>query len=907
MAKLFTYIAMIAVGAVDSSKQTIEVCKGKRQNMQSRTVALILVVMMIWPSALAAESGRASPNCLQQDIASFPSSLGIDAGVCVKVDLGQLQSGDVYQFDVTILEPIDLLIFDANGVQAYDLGQSYHNAFEQVASTENAAGQYQFNWQVPASISVKTWYLVLDNMAHDGDQGMGDQGVNQSQVSLSVTRMDQSYWTPFHNLIQIDNQSSQVLLSGDDLKLDAGTSIVISAWALQGQADVYLQTKEMHDLYTSGGVGSLYVNGGSLQNVASSASLTWLVPTELDGQELVVIADNTDTPVGGGAGDEDVRLTVRVELAPPLNPIISDADNSTVAIGQSITLDAYSSPNQLQQIDSLSWDFYSADGLGNTDASGWQVDAYWQTPGIKTVTLTATSKTGQIVQTNHSITVIDIVDPVARISGDGLPVSNGWRVNIGQAISFNCDASSDDHTQLTCAWTYDGSPYGQNNSILLSWNDIGTHLIGLTVSDGAGNTNSVNTSVIVLDTTYPVLESTSLEGLASSAIVGEKLTFTASAIDSYDDISDLRYHWDLQPNRDTDNNGNPRDDADLVGYQTSITFSSVGRNEVVLTVFDQSNNSDSHAFAVNVASAPIQDGLTPILFLILFIVAITSAVAILGHRRWQSGIATQLLQGRGLSEAEIIVHLAAVKQTKALPLFASAIQLAGLDSGEVQSDADKESAQKEAELQAIYGSEASPNQGFAATSSFANAPQMSAGSLSSAAQAAALLQEDDSPQPVAQTTQPTQTAQQTTVSATVKSGGVALPQSVSAVVAAAQPQPQPAAQPEVIAPVQPATQPQPQPEVIAPALPAVVTEIPAAVAEAAAAQLPVAEAAAAQVPAAVAQAPVPVAQEAVAKDLNCVCESCGSGFGITLPAGVAQAVVACPSCQVDNLISDSSN
>lgn len=799
--------------------------------MQSRIIALILVAMMIWPSAIAAESGRATPNCLQQDISSIPGSISIDGDVCVKVDLGQLQPGDVYQFDTTILQPIDLLIFDENGVQAYDLGQSYHNAFEQIASTENAEGQYDFHWQVPPSISAKTWYVVLDNLAHDGDQGMGDQGGNQSQVSLSVTKMEQSYWTPFHNLIEMENQSSQILLSGDDLKLDAGTSIVISAWALQGQADVYLQTKEMHDLYSSGGVGSLSVNGGALQNIADSASLTWLVPSELDGQELVIIADNTDTPVGGGDGNEDVRMTVRVELAPPLNPIINDDDNSTVAIGQFITLDAYYSPNKLQQIDTLSWDFYSGDGLANNDASGWEVEAHWQIPGVKTVTLTVTSKTGEIAQSNHTITVVDIVDPVARISGSGLPVSNGWRVNIGETISFNCDSSSDDYTEISCAWTYDGTPYGQNNSILLSWNDIGTHDIGLIVSDSAGNTNSASTSVIVLDTTIPVLEQSSLDGFVSSGIVGDEITFSVSATDSYDDITNLRYHWDLQPNRDTDNNGNPRDDADLVGYQTSISFNKVGRNEVVLTVFDQSNNSDSHAFAVDIVAAPIQDGIVPILFLILFVIAITSAVAILGHRRWQTNIATDLLLGRGLSEAEIIVHLATVRQTRSLPLFASAVQLAGLDAGEVQSQSDSESEQREAELKQIYGDENSANIGFAANSGFAQAPQMSAASLSSASEAAALLQADESLQPVAEPA-----VNQTPIAA-VESGGIALPQGVS------------------VAPT------------------AVVEE---------------------QV----------IEEQAIAADqiMQCVCESCGAGFEITLPAGIPQAVVACPSCQVDNMI-----
>jgi hypothetical protein len=189
------------------------------------------------------------------------------------------------------------------------------------------------------------------------------------------------------------------------------------------------------------------------------------------------------------------------------------------------------------------------------------------------------------------------------------------------------------------------------------------------------------------------------------------------------------------------------------------------------------------------------------------------------------------LLGRGLSEAEIIVHLATVRQNRSLPLFASAVQLAGLDAGEVQSQSDSESEQREAELKQIYGDENSANIGFAANSDFAQASQMSAASLSSASEAAALLQADESLQPVAEPA-----VNQTPIAA-VESGGIALPQGVS------------------VAPT------------------AVVEE---------------------QV----------IEEQAIAADqiMQCVCESCGAGFEITLPAGIPQAVVACPSCQVDNMI-----
>ena len=103
-------------------------------------------------------------------------------------------------------------------------------------------------------------------------------------------------------LIGMEADSYSTLLSGDDLRLDAGTTVVVTAWSLEGQGDVYLQTQNMNDLYTSGGVGTLSITGASLQSVQGSSSFSWIVPNELDGEVLVLIADNTDTPVGGADG-----------------------------------------------------------------------------------------------------------------------------------------------------------------------------------------------------------------------------------------------------------------------------------------------------------------------------------------------------------------------------------------------------------------------------------------------------------------------------------------------------------------------------------------------------------------------------------------------------------------------------
>ena len=198
---------------------------------------------------------------------------------------------------------------------------------------------------------------MFDNLDHDGDQGMGDLGGNDSRASLNVQAINEAYWTPYHDLIQMEPDSYQTLLSGDALRLDAGTTVVVSAWSLESQGDVYLQTENMNNLYTTGGVGTLSITGASLQSVEGSSSFSWIVPNELNGESLILVADNTDTPVSGANGDETVRMTVRVELSPTLNPVLSNDAGGSTTVGAAVNFDASSPPNRLNQIEAVQWDF----------------------------------------------------------------------------------------------------------------------------------------------------------------------------------------------------------------------------------------------------------------------------------------------------------------------------------------------------------------------------------------------------------------------------------------------------------------------------------------------------------------------------------------------------------------------
>jgi len=831
----------------------LEVWTAKQRDMRCQFMVTVLLCMILAPCALAQTEGRAPPGCLERDVGDISNSISIDSGLCWKINLGTLQPGDVYDVEVNVItDAIDMLFFDQNSIQSYDLGQSYRSLFDNKSSTEDAIGGYNFHWKVPSSINPKTWYLVLDNLAHDGDQGFGDQGGITSQISLDFTKLQDSYWTPYHDVISVSSNSFETLLSGDDLKLDTGTTIVLTAWALEGAGDVYLQTKQMHDLYVSGGVGQLYITTTEMQDITTSDSTTWVVPAELENQELVLIVDNTDNPVGGGDGSEDIRLTVRVQLAPPISPTISAENSGVTSIDVGLNLSSLNTPNLLDQIETMSWDFDSqvdSDGdsiLDNdADGAGWQVVGLWDTPGQKTVTLTATSRDQQIITTTSTITVQDVVSPVAVISSSGQVISDGWKTGMNQDIAFSCGDSTDDDSVDTCIWTLNGEQYDQNSSIVLSWANIGIHTLVLTVADMSGNTNSSSKNIAVDDSSIPVLNQSKLELLADSAVKGSPLKFSVSAIDAYDQSYQLKYYWDLDPTFDSDGNGDPKDDPNYVGSDVEITFQQTGRVDVVLTVFDQSGNKDSHPFSVNVESEPEPTSVFGIFVVVLFVGVLTMGISMIGYRRWQKNIAIELLTGRGLSESEAKQHISMVSQKMKVPIFAPAAVIAGLKSEEpVVTSGDRVKQAEKAQYESIYGAQTQdPNAGFApqktdpnagfAPQTFAPQPmtrQISQGSQAAANAALAMFAEDET-ETIIESRVNHQS--QPVIEAKVNSGGIELPHSVKAQIKT----PESTKSPEITKEVDDS------------------------------------------------------------RKINC--PECQHGFRIRVPKGAPQAVVACPSCNSD--------
>jgi len=798
-----------------------------------------------------ATEGRDAPQCLSVTESTLSSQVAVANDACMRFDLGTLQPGDVYEFSITVIDDaLDVLVFDESGLQPYLLGQSYRSAFQQVPSTESANGQYEFHWKVPSSINAKSWTVIIDNLAHDGDQGQGDQGGVDGRISMTVSGLTDSPWTPYHDLVGIIPDGHVTLLEGTSLQLEEGTTIAVTAWSLQGFADVYLQTDSMNANYLSG-QSNVALTGASLLGVDGTSSFSWVVPSALANQPLKLVVDNTDDPDGQGDGSTNLRVTIRVQLVPVIQAQFV-AENTTIPMNTLVEFDASSTPNNLDQISQYTWDFDSTidgnddgDFINDVDATGLTSEAQWTSPGERTVTLTVLGQNGFDRQ-EQIITVNDIIDPVPRITGttasssSATPFSGGWRIAYANTLVLTCNSSSDDDSVSACSWSLDGAPYNQQTTVSFNWSTIGEHVIGLTVFDSSGNSASTQVDVRVVDGSIPIIDDTFVSKFKQSLEEGQIHTYSINANDVYDSASNLRYHWDINPSKDTDNNGNPRDDPDYIGSNVDLLFDTAGTKTVVVTVFDASNNTDTRTFTIVVEESVESSTNFGLIAVVLFIFVVTLSISFIGYRRWQSSIAVGLLTGRGLSDSEAMAHMTMVRQSQKLPLFAKAIQLAGLDVGEVVTQDQQEQARKEAELQSIYGAgeiEEIPQ------AQFAPKREISQASSQAAAEAAALFFDDAPPAPAVENVpqDPDDALLQELGSMnekppqTLQSGGIQLPENMDSA----------------------AEIPLPTPEV--------------------------------------------VEEEEPSNLLKGSCNSCSLKFQVPMPAGVNEAIVVCPSCSEEQL------
>lgn len=709
----------------------------------------LLAGLLIAPMVSATE-GRAAPQCAEfdlSDVVTSSSGVAVEPGACLIVDIGVRSHTTTLAIDIEVLDDaMDVLMFDQGTVQTYKNGQNYRSSFNAESSFESMIGSQWLDWAPPQSINAKNWYIVFDNSEHDGDEGLGDQGGMTSRFKLQLAPASVEDYPLIHDTFILQPGERINLAS---FSVDSGTDLSYWAHPISGSGDMFIQSDNQLS-------GDLIISDSGMEDFGGqdTTQIDWTVPQFLDLQNLNLMAE---------AGSSAIHFTVKAWFDPVLSPTIVDYSNSTTTIGEKITLDASNTPNSLQQVQSLSWDF---DSDNVVDATGNLVEASWSTPGVKTVNLTAQSQSGETTMVSYQVEVLDIEDPIAVITGAGgvIDLNGDRRLLRLSDLVLQASNSYDDHAIASASWSVDGEPLSSASQFTVSWSEIGTYVVTLTVSDPSGNTGSVNTTIVVYDSTEPILVTSDITEI-TEVEQGEEIELKAKAADEWDSQENLRFTWDLDLERDTNGDGDPTNDADFTGSSLAISFDDIGEARFAVTVYDESNNSDFEIFEIQVTEPPSEAGLIAIVSIVFASILVVSGVVLFGYRGIQRRHAVELLMEGGLSQVEAKARILSTARGTKLPMFANAYQMAGITDGAViMSAGQMQTEAKAQEFAAIYGNESQqdPNAGFR--------PSSSVRQVDPALAEAALAAFADEPE------KPT-VAPSAPVSGKVRSGGVSLPRS----------------------------------------------------------------------------------------------------------------------------------
>jgi len=283
----------------------------------------------------------------------------------------------------------------------------------------------------------------------------------------------------------------------------------------------------------------------------------------------------TDDAGATNSASTTVEIVTAANESPVANP--GGPYNGTVDVA--VQFDGSASTDSDGTIESYSWDF----GNGTTGTGATPTATYTEA-GTFNVTLTVTDDAGA---TNSASTTVEIVtaaneSPVANPGGP-------YNGTVDVAVQFDGSASTDsDGTIESYSWDFGNGTTGTGATPTATYTEAGTFNVTLTVTDDAGATNSVSTTVVIVAAANesPVAN----PGGPYNGIVGAAVQFNG-AVSSDPDGTIVAYNWDF-------GNGTTG-----TGATPTATYTEAGTFNVTLTVTDDAGATNSVSTTVVIVAA----------------------------------------------------------------------------------------------------------------------------------------------------------------------------------------------------------------------------------------------------------------------------------------------------------------
>jgi PKD repeat protein len=184
--------------------------------------------------------------------------------------------------------------------------------------------------------------------------------------------------------------------------------------------------------------------------------------------------------------------TILYNILDITNPVADAGESRTVDEDTTVTFSSEGSSDNVG-IKTFEWKITGGEGTVPVERTGESFDYVFLMPGVYTVVLTCTDDADLFSTATVTITVKDVTAPQ-------VVTPSNVTIKVGQVLELDGRSSTDNVNITQYHWQYEmsGAPfdlYGEN--VTIAFDAKGNYTITLTVTDGAGNTDSKEFWVLV--------------------------------------------------------------------------------------------------------------------------------------------------------------------------------------------------------------------------------------------------------------------------------------------------------------------------------------------------------------------------------------------------------------------------
>ena len=296
----------------------------------------------------------------------------------------------------------------------------------------------------------------------------------------------------------------------------------------------------------------------------------------------------------------DIKFTnikphsVNVQMVDQNGPILMDAQNTWHVTEDQLVTVKGQAQDSIDDIDDLTHTWWPDDAqpslIRTFDGRTSEYDMIWNEAGLHKMRLEITDSEGATSGIEERwISVANIPPSIAPLN-QILPIAEGQSISVSGSAT---DSPSDQETLVRC-WDIDPSMDSNDigsadddcdvigDNLTISWNRSGTHKLVYHVTDNDGAHASEVLTVVVLNTP-PLIRTATI-----ACVAYEPCALDAqSTIDALNDLEGLTIVWDIDTEDDSNEDGIPDNDADIVGKTVTYTFRNAGTQTIKVIAWDE--------------------------------------------------------------------------------------------------------------------------------------------------------------------------------------------------------------------------------------------------------------------------------------------------------------------------------